>query len=53
MNSIEDGEAALEEMDAELALDPQYRLSEPQTLMTAKADKAKFAEPLVKKLKNS
>ena len=38
-------------MDTKLALDPEYQLPEPQGLMTAKAYKTKFAEPLVKKLK--
>ena len=50
-NSIEDGKAALEEMDTKLSLDPEYQLPEPQGLMTAKTYKAKFAEPLVKRLK--
>ena len=31
--------------------DPEYQLPEPQTFMTAKSYKAKFADPLIKKLK--
>ena len=51
LNSIEDGKVAIDEMDTKLALDPEYQLPEPQGLMTAKAYKTRFAEPLVKKLK--
>ena len=51
LNSIEDGKIAIEEMDTKLALDPEYQLPEPQGLMTAKAYKTKFAEPLVNRLK--
>jgi len=51
LNSIEDGKVAIEELDTKLAFDPEFQLPEPQGLMTAKAYKTKFAEPLVKKLK--
>ena len=38
-------------MEDKLAHDPEYQLPEPQAFMTAKSYKAKFAEPLIKKLK--
>ena len=41
----------LQGMEDKLEHDPEYQLPEPQTFMTAKTYKAKFAEPLIKKLK--
>lgn len=38
-------------LEQELDASPEYRLSEPQRLMSAKSYKNKVAEPLVKKLK--
>ncbi len=38
-------------MEQKLTHDPEYQLPDPQTLMTAKAYRAKVAEPLVKRLK--
>ena len=38
-------------LEDKLAHDPEYQLPEPQGLMSAKSYKAKFAEPLVKRLK--
>ena len=51
INNLEDGEQSYHDMEDKLAHDPEYQLPEPQGLMSAKSYKAKFAEPLVKRLK--
>lgn len=51
INNLEDGEQSYQDMEDKLAHDPEYQLPEPQGLMSAKSYKAKFAEPLVKRLK--
>ena len=42
---------AYQDIEDKLAHDPEYQLPEPQGLISAKTYKAKFAEPLVKRLK--
>ena len=51
INNLDDGRQSYEDMEQKLAHDPEYQLPDPQALMTAKAYKAKVAEPLVKRLK--
>lgn len=51
INNLKDGEHDYYEMEKKLASDPEYQQPEPQAFMTAKSYKAKFAEPLIKKLK--
>lgn len=51
INNLKDGEHDYYEMEKKLASDPEYQLPEPQAFMTAKSYKAKFAEPLIKKLR--
>ena len=51
INNLEDSEQSYHDMEEKLAHDPEYQLPEPQGLMSAKSYKAKFAEPLVKRLK--
>ena len=51
INNLEDSEQSYQDMEDKLAHDPEYQLPEPQGLMSAKSYKAKFAEPLVKRLK--
>ena len=51
INNLEDGEQSYQDMEDKLVHDPEYQLPEPQGLMSAKSYKAKFAEPLVKRLK--
>ena len=51
INNLEDGDQSYHDMEDKLAHDPEYQLPEPQAFMTAKSYKAKFAEPLVKRLK--
>lgn len=52
INNLEDSEQSYQDMEDKLAHDPEYQLPEPPALMTAKTYKAKFAEPLVKRLKS-
>lgn len=51
INNLEDGNQSYHDMQDKLEHDPGYQLPEPQTFMTAKSYKAKFADPLIKKLK--
>lgn len=51
INNLEKGENDYSEMEQKLASDPEYQLPEPQGLITAKAYKTKYADPLVKRLK--
>ena len=51
INNLEDGEQSYQDVEEKLAHDPEYQLPEPQGFMSAKSYKAKFAEPLVKRLK--
>ena len=51
INNLENGNQSYHDMEGKLAHDPEYQLPEPQGLMSAKSHKAKFAEPLVKRLK--
>ena len=51
INNLEDAKHDYSNIESELELDPKYQLPEPQGLMSAKSYKAKFAEPLVKRLK--
>ena len=51
INSLDDGGKTYEDMEQKLAHDQEYQLPEPQGVMTAKTYKAKFAEPLVNRLK--
>lgn len=51
INNLEDGNQSYHDMQDKLEHDPEYQLPEPQTFMTAKSYKAKFADPLIKKLK--
>ena len=51
VNNLEDGNQSYQDMEEKLAHDPEYQLPEPQGFMSAKSYKAKFAEPLVKRLK--
>lgn len=51
VNNLEGGNQSYQDMEEKLAHDPEYQLPEPQGFMSAKSYKAKFAEPLVKRLK--
>ena len=51
VNNLEDADHDYYDMERKLAHEPEYQLPDPQSLMTAKTYKAKFAEPLIKRLK--
>lgn len=51
IEEFEGGEKGITEMQNLLDSDPDYQLSEPKGLMSAKTYKAKFVEPLIAKLK--
>jgi len=51
INNLEDSEQSYQDMEDKLAHDPEYQLPEPQGFISAKSYKAKFAEPLVNRLK--
>lgn len=52
LQNFEKAEVELKDLQNKLESAPEYTLPEPQTLMSAKSYKAKFAEPLIRKLKN-
>lgn len=52
LQNFEKAEVELKDLQNKLETAPEYALPEPQTLMSAKSYKAKFAEPLIRKLKN-
>lgn len=51
IQNYENGEVSLSELKKDLDNSPDYALPEPQGLMSAKSYKAKFVDPLIKKLK--
>ncbi|MDO4982305.1 MAG: plasmid recombination protein [Eubacteriales bacterium] len=51
IQSLEKGIGNIYELKRDLNTSPEYELPEPQGIITAKNYKAKFADPLVKKLK--
>ena len=51
IQSYDQGEKSLADLKKELETSLEYSLPEPQGLISAKSYKAKFAEPLIKKLK--
>ena len=52
IQNYDKAEKSLDELKKELDTSPDYALPEPQGLMTVKSYKAKFADPLIKKLKH-
>ncbi len=52
VQNFDGGLKELQKVEQALEFDEAFQLPEPQGLMTAKTYKAKFAEPLVKKLKS-
>ena len=51
INNLEEGNESYHDLEEKLEHDPEYQLSEPKGLMTVKAYKSKFVEPLVNRLK--
>jgi cell division protein FtsB len=52
VQNYDNGIENLQKLEQMLDSDPEFQLPEPAALMSAKSYKAKFAEPLVKKLKS-
>lgn len=52
IEEFEGGEKGISDMQNLLDTDPDYKLPEPQGLMSAKSYKTKFVEPLIAKLKS-
>ena len=51
INSLEEADIACHEMEEKLAYDPELQLPDPPALMSAKAYRAKMAEPVINRLK--
>lgn len=52
MKNYDNATETLKEIETALDTAPEYQLSEPQGLMTAKNYKSKIVEPLIKRLKS-
>ena len=52
IENFDNGERALQKLDESMLNEPEYQLSEPTTMMSAKSYKAKFVDPFIKKLKS-
>ncbi len=52
VKNFEQGEKSIADMQRMLDTDPEYKLSEPPALMTAKSYKSRFVEPLINRLKS-
>ena len=52
VKSYDSGEKYLQQIDETIVNEPEYQLPDPPTMMPAKSYKAKFVDPLIKKLKS-
>lgn len=52
VKSYDSGEKYLQKIDETIVNEPEYQLLEPPKMMSAKSYKAKFVDPLIKKLKS-
>ena len=52
VKSYDSGEKYLQKIDETIVNEPEYQLPDPPTMMSAKSYKAKFVDPLIKKLKS-
>lgn len=52
VKSYDSGEKYLQQIDETIVNEPEYQLPDPPTMMSAKGYKAKFVDPLIKKLKS-
>ena len=52
VKSYDSGEKYLQQIDETIVNKPEYHLPDPPTMMSAKSYKAKFVDPLIKKLKS-
>jgi len=52
IENFDNGERALQNLDESIMNEPEYQLSEPSVMMSARTYKAKFVEPLISRLKS-
>lgn len=52
IENFDNGERALQNLDESIMNEPEYQLSEPSVMMSARTYKAKFVEPLIARLKS-
>lgn len=52
VKSYDSGEKYLQKIDETIVNEPEYQLPDPPTMMSAKSYKAKFVDPLIKKMKS-
>lgn len=52
VKNYDSGEKYLQQIDETIVNEPEYQLPDPPTMMSAKSYKAKFVDPLIKKLKS-
>ncbi len=52
VKSYDSGEKYLQQIDGTIINEPEYQLPNPPTMMSAKSYKARFVDPLIKKLKS-
>lgn len=52
IENFDNGERALQNLDKSIMNEPEYQLTEPPAMMSARTYKAKFVEPLIARLKS-
>ena len=52
IENFDNGEGALQNLDESIMKEPEYQLTEPPAMMSARTYKAKFVEPLITRLKS-
>ena len=52
IENFDNGERALQNLDESIMNEPEYQLSEPPAMMSARTYKAKFVEPLIARFKS-
>lgn len=52
IENFDNGEKALQKLDESIMNEPEYQLSEPPVMMSARSYKAKFVEPIIARLKS-
>lgn len=52
IENFDNGESALQNLDESIMNEPEYQLTEPPAMMSARTYKAKFVEPLIARLKS-
>ncbi len=52
IENFDNGEKAMQKLDESIMNEPEYQLTEPPAMMSARTYKAKFAEPLIARFKS-